>query len=352
MTSTTTQNRSAVLPHVQAHPMTITTSPISNPIGSEVLIRVRAVAINPADHAVQKLGIVVKHEYYPYVGGIDVSGDIVSVGPSNARFKPEDRVTAHASAWQKGEAKYGAFQEYSIVDEPMVAKIPDRVSYNEAAVLPLGLTTSSAMLFSPELMGLNLPKAGIETNSTGKLVLVWGGSSSVGSNAIQTLKAAGYIVATTASERNHGMMREMNVDYAFDYNQYDIADEMIETLSGGGEFAGVYCAIYSESAIQACARIADKLGGKKQVGTVMPPGLPIPGDLPDDVEILINDRVQFGSTETGRVLWTEWLPGALEDGSMKCMPYPEVVGRGLERIQDAVDAIGKGVSGRKLVVEL
>lgn len=331
--------------------MIITTSPISNPTGSDVLIRVRAVAVNPADYAVQKLGIVVKHEYYPYVGGIDVSGDIVSVGPLNARFKPGDRVTAHASAWQTGEAKYGAFQEYSIVDEPMVAKIPDCVAYNEAVVLPLGLTTSSAMLFSPELMGLDLPKVGTRANSTKKLVLVWGGSSSVGSNAIQTLKAAGYIIAATASERNHGMLREMNVDYAFDYNKDGVEYEITEVLSGVGELAGVYCAIYSESAIQACARIADKLGGKR-VGTVMPPGLPIPGDLPDGVEILINDRIHFGSTETGKALWTEWLSGALEDGSMKCMPHPEVIGKGLERIQDAVDAIGKGVSGKKLVVEI
>jgi hypothetical protein len=124
------------------------------------------------------------------------------------------------------------------------------------------------------------------------------------------------------------------------------------TLSGVGELEGVYCAIYSEFAIQACARIADKLAVRKQVGTVMPPGLPIPGNLPDGVEILINDRIHFGSTETGKVLWTEWLSGALEDGSMKCMPHPEVIGKGLERIQDAVDAIGKGVSGKKLVVEL
>ncbi|KAF5617325.1 zinc-binding alcohol dehydrogenase domain protein [Fusarium tjaetaba] len=353
MSSTTeTLNRSAVLSHPKAHLMVITSSPIPVPTGNEILIRVRAVAINPADHAVQKLGIVIKPEFYPYVSGTDVSGEVVSVGPDQTRFRPGDRVVGHAMAWQKGDNKYGAFQEYSIMAEPMVAKIPDRIPYTEAAVLPIGLTTSAAMLFSPTLMGLDLPVAGTEKNSKGKVVVVWGGSSSVGSNAIQTVKAAGYIVAATASEHNHGLLREMNVDYIFDYKKDGIAEEIINTLSGVGDLAGVYCAVYSDTAITACATIADRLQGKKSVGTILPPGLPVPGTIPDSMQVLVNDHVLLGSTETGKRLWVDWLPGALEDGTFKCMPHPEIVGKGLEEIQGAVDIIGKGVSGKKLVVEL
>ncbi|KAF5627126.1 zinc-binding alcohol dehydrogenase domain protein [Fusarium sp. NRRL 52700] len=355
MSSTTEAfNRSAVLPHPKAYPMIIISSPIPVPTGAEILVRVRAVAINPADYAVQKLGIVIKLESYPYVNGTDVSGEIVSVGPDQTRFKPGDRVVGHAMAWQKGDNKYGAFQEYSIMVEPMVAKIPDRISFKEAAVLPLGFTTSSAMLFSPTLMGLDLPMAGTEMNmnSKGKVVVVWGGSSSVGSNAIQTVKAAGYIVAATASEHNHGLLRETNVDYVFDYKKDGIAEEIINTLSGIGDLAGVYCAVYSDTAITACAMIANRLQGKKCLGTILPPGMSVPGTIPDGVQVLINDHVLLGSTDTGKRLWVDWLPGALEDGTMKCMPHPKVVGKGLEEIQDAVDAIGKGVSGKKLVVEL
>ncbi|KAF5564845.1 zinc-binding alcohol dehydrogenase domain-containing protein [Fusarium napiforme] len=353
MSSTTeTLNRSAVLPHPKAHPMVITSSPIAVPTGNEILIRVRAVAINPADYAVQKLGIVIKPELYPYVSGTDVSGEVVSVGPDQTRFRPGDRVVGHAMAWQKGDNTYGAFQEYSIMVEPMVAKIPDRIAFNEAAVLPMGLATSASMLFSPTLMGLDLPMAGTEMNSKGKVVVVWGGSSSVGSNAIQTVKAAGYIVAATASEHNHGLLREMNVDYIFDYKKDGITKEIINTLSGVSDLAGVYCAVYSDTAITACATIADRLQGKKSVGTILPPGLPVPGTIPDGVQVLINDHVLLGSTETGKGLWVDWLPGALEDGTLKCMPHSKIVGKGLEEIQGAVDMIGKGVSGTKLVVEL
>ncbi|KAF5230076.1 hypothetical protein FANTH_13988 [Fusarium anthophilum] len=353
MSSTTeTLNRCAVLLHPKAHPMVITSSPVPVPTGNEILIRVSAVAINPADHAVQKLGIVIKPEFYPYVSGTDVSGEVVSVGPDQTRFKPGDRVVGHAMAWQKGDNKYGAFQEYSIMVEPMVAKIPDRIPFKEAAVLPIGLVTSAAMLFSPTLMGLDLPVAGTEINSKGKVVVVWGGSSSVGSNAIQTVKASGYIVAATASEHNHGLLREMNVDYVFDYKKEDIAEDIINTLSGIGDLAGVYCAVYSDTAITACATIADRLQGKKCLGTILPPGMPIPGTTPDGVQVLINDHVLLGSIDTGKRLWVDWLPEALEDGTMKCLPHPEIIGKGLEEIQHAIDAIAKGVSGKKLVIEV
>ncbi|KAH6645029.1 zinc binding dehydrogenase [Truncatella angustata] len=350
--SEATLNRSVVLPHLKAHPMVVTTSPIPVPTESEVLIRVHAVAVNPADWAVQTLGVVVKPESYPYVNGVDVSGEIVSVGPSQTRFRPGDRVTATAMGYLLGESRYGGFQEYMVGVEPLLAKIPSHVSYTEAAVLPLGLTTAAAMLFSPELMGLDLPKAGVKANSKGEIVLVWGGSSSVGSNAIQTVKAAGYVVAATASEKHYGLMKEMGVDYVFDYNTDGVADAIVRELDGKGFLTGVFDAVMFGPTVRACAQIASRLEGRKCVGTVLPPGSPLPADLPGDVKIIINDLVRFNQTETGRALWVDWLTGALEDGTMKCKPNPEIVGKGLEKIQDAVDAMAKGVSGKKLVVEL
>ncbi|KAI0175366.1 chaperonin 10-like protein [Pestalotiopsis sp. NC0098] len=346
------QNRSAILPHLKAHPMTITTSALPTPVGSEVLIRVRAVAINPADWAVQTLGVVVKPEFYPYVNGCDVSGEVVSVGPTQQRFRVGDRVTALATAFRSGDTRCGAFQEYMIGTEPFMAKIPDHVEFREAAVLPLCLSTSSAMLFSSELMGFNLPRAGVPVNSKAEVVLVWGGSSSIGCNAIQALKAAGYIVAATASESNHTLLRDMGVDYVFDHRSEGVVDSIVKALESAGKLAGVYNAIITEDTTRACAEIASRVDGRKQVGTVLAPGMPTPQDLPEDVRILVDTVGQMNQPELGKSIWAEWLSGALKDGSMKCRPYPEVCGAGLEKIQVAVDAIRNGVSGKKLVVEL
>lgn len=56
--------------------------------------------------------------------------------------------------------------------------------------------------------------------------------------------------------------------------------------------------------------------------------------------------------EVGVALWDKWLSTALKSGQMKCKPDAEVVGRGLEKIQDACDKLKAGISAKKLVVEL
>ncbi|KAF2995294.1 hypothetical protein E8E14_002716 [Neopestalotiopsis sp. 37M] len=346
------RNRSAILPGLKAHPMAIETSPIPTPTGSEVLIRVRAVAINPADWVVQTLGVVVKPEFYPYVNGCDVAGEVVSIGPTQQRFRPGDRVTALATAFKSGDTKYGAFQEYMLGVEPYMARIPDRIEFRDAAVLPLCLCTASAMLFSSTLMGLDLPKSDIPVNSKAEVVLIWGGSSSIGCNAIQAVKAAGYIAAATASERNHSLLRNMGVDYIFDHQAEGVVDEIVATVKGAGRLAGVYNAIITEETTRACAEIASRVDGTKHIGTVLAPGMPVPQDLPGGVQIIVDEVGQMNQPELGTSIFVEWLSTALEDGSMKCMPYPEVVGAGLEEIQVAVDTMGRGVSGKKLVVEL
>ena len=95
----------------------------------------------------------------------------------------------------RNSAAESAFQEYTVLLEDMTAQIPDRVSFESAAVLPLGVSTAVAGLFQGNQLGLQLPAAPAR-KATGKTVLVWGGSTSVGSNAIQLAVAAGYEVIT------------------------------------------------------------------------------------------------------------------------------------------------------------
>ncbi|KAI1840996.1 hypothetical protein JX266_012777 [Neoarthrinium moseri] len=345
------ENRTAWLPQQKAYPMTVSSGPVPEPKGTEVLVRVRAVAINPCDWAVQILGLVVKAERYPYINGVDVAGEIVSVGPENTRFNIGDRVTAMATMFFSKGPSYGAFQEYMLGVDPLVAKIPDHVSFKEAAVLPLGLSTAIHQLFTKDGLALDYPRVGTPVNSKGKVVIVWGGSSSVGANAIQTAKAAGYTVAATASKKNFGLMEEIGVDYIFDYNSDNVVEEIVATLKNREPLAGIFDAIILESTIRACADIASKLEGNKHVGTVLAPGMPLPTGTPEGVKLSLNE-LSFIESEVGRAIWVDWLSDALADGSMKCKPNPELVGRGLEKIQDAVDLMGKGVSAKKLAVEL
>jgi NADPH:quinone reductase-like Zn-dependent oxidoreductase len=311
---------------------------------------VHSAALNPADGAVQKLGIVVPAEDYPYILSTDIAGIITAVGPDNTRFKPGDRVTALCQALRKKDPKYGGFQFYAVAYEPQLAKIPDHVSFNEGSVLPLGLATAAYALFEKSALALDLPIPG-GNKPNGKLLLVWGGASSVGACAIQAAKAAGYTIAATASARNFVLLREIGAEYVFDYSSAGVVDEIVAALAGKGEMAGIFAAISKPPVLAQCAAIARRLEGRKHVGTVRPPGFPPLEGWPEDVEVSDNCSTRIEDSEVGAAVWT-WLEGALADGSMKCRPHYEVVGKGLEAVQGALDLMFKGVSAKKLVVEI
>ncbi|KAJ7748808.1 zinc-binding oxidoreductase CipB [Mycena maculata] len=347
----TTENKAAWLTALKAYPLQVGPAPMPTPEATDVVIQVHSAALNPADPAVQQLGVVIKPEAYPYILGTDIAGIITAVGPKSTRFKPGDRVTALAVPSLLGDAKYGGFQLYAVGDDRMIAKIPDRLSFNEASVLPLGLCTATYSLFEKAALALDLPKPGGNAPN-GKILLVWGGASSVGACAIQAAKAAGYTIAATASAKNFGLLREIGAEYVFDYNTAGVVNEIVAALKGKGALAGIFSAIGQPAPLAQCAAVAGQLEGRKHVGTVRPPGFPPLENWPEGIEISSCASTHIMASEVGPAIWKEWLPVALEDGSMKCRPHYEVVGKGLEGVQGAVDLMRKGVSGKKLVVEI
>ena len=112
----------------------------------------------------------------------------------------------------------------------------------------------------------------------------------------------------------------------------------------GGTFAGVYDAIsVADQSFKCVFPITEKLGGGN-VAVV----LPAPEERPESVKI----GQIFGINEITHELWSNFLPKALESGQFKCVPEPMVVGKGLESVQKGLDENKKGVSAKKVVVEL
>ncbi|KAJ6509198.1 chaperonin 10-like protein [Mycena vitilis] len=346
----TTENKAAWLKTVKANPVEIGPAPMPTPEGTEVIVQVHSAALNPADAAVQQLGVVLQPDHYPYILCTDIAGIVTAVGPDNKRFTPGDRVTAVCMAFRTKSPKHGGFQLYAAVDEPMVAKIPDHVSFNEGCVLGLGLATAAYSLFEKDTLALDLPRPG-GAKPNGKILLVWGGASSVGACGIQAAKAAGYTIAATASPKNFDLLREIGVEYVFDYHSETIVDDIVAALAGKGTMAGVFSAVIAPGVLLQCAAIAGRLEGRKHVGTVRPPGFPPVEGWPEGIEISESNSTYLAD-DVGRTIWGDWMYGALADGSMKCRPHYEVVGQGLEGVQGALDAMGKGVSAKKLVVEI
>ncbi|KAJ6464639.1 chaperonin 10-like protein [Mycena vitilis] len=346
----TTENKAAWLTAVKAHPLEVGPAPMPTAEGTEVVVQVHSCALNPADAVVQRLGIVVQPDNYPFILCTDIAGVVTAVGPDHTRFTPGDRVTAVCTPTVTKNPRNGGFQLYAVVNEPLVSKIPDHTSFNEGCVPALGLATAAYSLFNKDALALDLPRPG-GTPPNGKLLLVWGGASSVGACGIQAAKAAGYSIAATASAQNFGLLREIGVEYVFDYHSETVVDDIVAALAGKGDMVGIFSAIGKPETLLQCAAIVGRLEGRKHVATVRPPGFPPVEGWPTGIEMSSCSSVHLAD-ESARAIWGDWLYGALADGSMKCRPRYEVVGRGLEGVQGAIDLMGKGVSAKKLVVEI
>lgn len=239
----------------------------------------------------------------------------------------------------------GAFQLYTTVLENVAAKIPESLAFEEAVVLPLGVSTAAAGLFQKDYLALGLPS--VESVATGKTVLVWGGASSVGVNAIQLAVAAGYEVVTTASPRNFDLMRSLGASAVFDYRSETVVEDIISALQGK-ELAGVYDTIHTGGALQNCLAVLDKLQTRVVVVTVWP----VSEGLETDVEVKSVYAISIKDNEVGGAVYNDYLPQALAEGKFVAAPAPRVVGKGLEVIQTGIDEWGKGVSAEKIVVSL
>ena len=118
---------------------------------------------------------------YPFIFGVDVAGTVAQLGSGVTRLKIGQRVIGHCDSLLTQKPTNAGFQLYSTVRELLVTTIPDSLPLSNAAVLPLAIGTASTALFKH----LQLPFPSVDPRPIGKTILVWGGSSSVGSTAIQ-----------------------------------------------------------------------------------------------------------------------------------------------------------------------
>ena len=307
----------------------------------EIVVRNAAVAINPADWLLQDVRLFDWMDY-PCVLGDDVAGDVVEVGAGVTRFAAGDRVVGQPTGcWTNAPAR-GGFQRCTVLDEGLAAPIPDSMSYTDAAVPPLALSTAACGLFQDDHLGLVHPSA--NPAPAGRTLLAWGGASSVGCNAIQLAVAAGCEVIVTASPRNAELLKSLGAAQVFDYDSAGLVDELVTALDGT-EIAG---ALHAAGDATACCEVVARCAGKRFVSTT----LGLPEDVPDGVE----GAQIFGTTlkdnAVGPAVWVDYLGPALADGRHVAAPEADVIGTGLEAVQSGIDALRKGVSARKLVVAL
>ncbi|KAJ2965091.1 hypothetical protein NQZ79_g223 [Umbelopsis isabellina] len=368
-------NAAAWITAPKANPLQVKEAPYPTAGAKELVIRNHAVAINPVDHLLQDFGsLAFKWIKYPAVFGADLAGEVVEVGNEVSNFKKGDRVLAMAVGCDpdSNNSAEGAFQNYTVVRADLASRIPSSLDYIHASVLPLCLSTAASGLFQKDYLGLQLPSEPARP-STGETLIIWGGSTSVGSNAIQLAVAAGYEVISTASPKNFEYVKKLGASQVFDYNSKTVVQDIISALKDKTVAGAVSIGAGS---LHACVDILGKSKGSKFITDISGAGAP-PQGPPTGLNLIrmmgtmvyhnvsiwtksrlagVSSKFVWGSdlkkNEVGPAIFADFLPKALESGSYIIAPNPEVVGHGLDQIQNAFDILRKGVSAKKLVVTL
>lgn len=369
------ENEALFLPRKRGR-FTIGAAPMPVPGERQLVVRTRAIAVNPFERLIQTVGdVVTPWMTYPAIVGTDCAGDVVAIGSGVTRFRPGDRVFGYAGGSEKGHtATEGAFQTHVVLNEHMTAPIPPAMAHAAAAGLPLAVTTAAAALFQDDFLALYPPSRSPEPR--GQTMLVWGGSTSVGCQAIQLAVAAGYDVIATASAQNHALLRQLGAQAVFDRRDPACIEAVIEAMRGRETCGAIAIGIGST---QACIDVLAACNGKRFIAVATPPvsfdDIPAgPGRwrmlLPVLVRVgLANARLALRARTRGvrtRFIWggapvnnavgpmifQEFLPAALADGRYRAVPPIEVVGEGLAALPLALERQRQGVSATKLVVRI
>ena len=170
----------------------------------QVLIKVKAIGINPVDTKVRAgTSGISKQITLPVILGWDVSGTIVNVGKNVTEFKTGDDVFGCVGFPRLGNA----YAEFTLADPKSLAIKPNNISFEEAAAIPIaGLTAYPAI--NEELKV-----------SAGEKILIQAAAGGVGHLAVQLAKMNGAFVIGTASEKNEKFLKSLDVDQFIDYKK-------------------------------------------------------------------------------------------------------------------------------------
>lgn len=216
---------------------------------NEVLISVKAISVNPVDFKVRSMeGVLtaINGEKRPAIIGWDISGTVVSIGKNVTKFKIGDNVFGMINFPGSGNA----YAEFVTAPENQLAKMPENISFEEAAATTLAALTALQVL-QPII-------------KKDDRVLIHAGSGGVGHFAIQIAKALGAYVITTSSAKNKDFVLSLgadehidyskqkfeeiltNIDFVFDMFNGDILFNSLKVIKNGGSIISLPTGDFSE----------------------------------------------------------------------------------------------------------
>jgi NADPH:quinone reductase-like Zn-dependent oxidoreductase len=186
-----------------------------------VLVRIRAASLNPVDYKVREgklAGAFPVH--FPVILGWDAAGEVEKVGPAVTWFKPGDPVYGYC---RRQDLQYGTYAEFTSVPEGFLAHMPEGLSFEEAAALPLAALVAHQSL---EWLGVR----------GGETLYLTGGAGGVGHIAIQLALARGARVIASGSPASHDFIRSLGAE-PVDYHEDIVARVHALNDDGGADAA-------------------------------------------------------------------------------------------------------------------
>jgi NADPH:quinone reductase-like Zn-dependent oxidoreductase len=289
-------------------------APVPEIGADEVLVRVKAVGINPLDLLLQ--GGKRREVFpltFPYTPGTDLAGTVERAGPLAVRWRPGDRVVARLDP-----IRGGALAEFAVVPAAQLVAVPESVALEDAAGLPTAAGTAWQALFE------------IAQRRGGQSVLVHGGAGGVGSFAVQLARIAGARVIATASGSGVEIARHLGADQVIDYRQQNFA----ETLSD-------------------IDVVIDPVGGETQqrsFGVLRAGGVLVAAATPPDEALAKAHKVTatriFHKSESGRL---NLLVGLMEAGTLRVLVDRKLP---LANLDEALRHQATGRARGKIIVTL
>jgi len=321
-----------------------------------ILVRVHAIALNPTDW---------KHvEWLTTKGakiGCDYSGVVEEVGSKVTKtFKKGDRIAGFAHGGNEVNHEDGAFGEYIVVKGDVQFKIPENLSFEEAATVGVGISTVGQGLY--QSLQLPLPDAPTTEDQT---ILIYGGSTATGGLAIQYAKLSGFKVVVTCSPSNFDYVKSLGADAAYDYRSPNCSKE-IRAWSQDSIAHCLDCISEGDSPKISIEAMSSK-------GGVYSTLLPVSNDLVKSINphveykntlayTIVGESFKFGFTEISakpkdfefaKMFW-HLSSELLAEGRVKVhRPTVNKLGKGLEGALTGMQHMKEGnVSGEKLVYTL
>ncbi|KAI0324000.1 GroES-like protein [Cubamyces sp. BRFM 1775] len=349
----------ALLLHKESTPYVVGEVPVPRPGPSDVLVKVMACALNPVDYA------LVDPPYsktfissWPHIAGCDGAGIVVEVGKEVTNLKEGDKILFQGDS--HNPQMFATFQQYAVVPADLTAIIPENITFDQAATIPVALATDVLVLYNQhpaaENLGLRLKPVWEPEGATAyaaKPAFIVGGAASLGQYAIQLARLAGHSpIITTASLHNTELLKSLGATHVIDRfrsNESILAE--LPKLTDGKPIEYSFLTIPFDQ--DACRLARDALAPGGALATVSPS----PTFLPEDVANpgagkrigYVFGSVRLPHTREISIAMFKHLTPWLAEGLLKPNPV-EILPNGLEGISEGLARMkANKVSGVKLV---